>query len=133
MKIKEVWDNLLSRHDFPDIKCWWLRHNEDSNVLIICNKGNHGLLNTGIKIWCLSVSNFSTILPKLRADSTKEVILDELSQWNKKPKHDAVAFIELTHGSKTFCFKNLSGKLIATTQSLEHIVHSLTVRLDDLS
>lgn len=124
---------LVTGRNFFDIECWWLRHNEESNVLIVCNKGRHGLLKLGISIWCLSGNHFSTNLYRLRTDSSREVILDALPQWNERPKHDAVAIIELKQGSKTFCFKNIGGKLIPTTYRLDNVVHSFPVWQEALS
>jgi hypothetical protein len=127
MKIQEVWNMLVTGRSLFDIDCWWLRHNEASNVLIINNRGKHGLLNMEIKIYYLSGTNHSIILPRLKADSAMEVMLSAFSSGKETPSRDAVAVVVLKHGTNTYCFKNSGNRLTASTHKLENIVHKLPV------
>lgn len=127
MKIQEVWNMLVTGRSFPDIDCWWLRHNEASNVLIIGNRGKHGLLNVELEIYYLSGNHHCMMLPLLKVGCAMEVMLSAVSSGKETSATDTVTVIALKHGVNTYCFKNDGNRLTATTHRLENIVHNLPV------
>jgi len=98
MKFKDVWIMLITGRSFLDIECWWLGHNEQSNVLVHRNHRKRGILNLGIKIWYLSGKYIYVNHPKLHAGDSGEFVLNEVPQWNELRQEDTVAVIELIAG-----------------------------------
>ncbi len=115
---------LITGRVYLDIECWWLGHNEQSNVLVLRNHRKRGILNLGIKIWYLSGKCIYVNHPKLHARNSGEFVLNEVPQWNELRQEDTVAVIELIAGEQSLCFKNITGKLTATSGSPGQIIRA---------
>jgi len=124
MKFKDVWIMLITRQSYPDMECWWLCHDEKSNVIVIRNHKKRGILNLGIKIWHKSGRHFSATIAKLRTDGSAEIKLNDVPQWHEMPPEDEVAAVELYAGNKSLCFKNIAGKLIFTYSNSSQIIRA---------
>lgn len=94
----------------PAVECWWLRHDEKSQVLLINNARRYGMLNLDVEVFCKAGQHHKFTVPKLRGNEVFELRLGKLPQWDENCC--PVDRIVVSFGSSTYHYKNENGKLV---------------------
>lgn len=127
-----LWKLLVTGWNFPEIACWWLRHDASSRVLVLRNLDTKSIKDFHVVFWFSSGENLKAHITRLRADEPINVCLDKLPDWDHLLEKEQIIFVEIRFENDSFCFINQSGKLHPSSRSPELLLKGVAeLKKDD--
>jgi hypothetical protein len=94
------------------VGCWWLRHEEQTGVILIHNTRDNSMKHLAVKIKCKLENEYLFDIPKLRAKEAIQLDLNQINSCQDAGTRLLVKNVEIGVGKVTYHFENIDNRFI---------------------